>query len=170
MAALLTSCAGLGNKTFHVTEAQIQEKLNQKLALPLSLLKIFNVSLSNALVKFDQTTGRMYTTLDTHLSSQLFNEAYQGKLGLSGKLRFDAATRSVVLDEPEIETFNLNSMQDTNNELLQALAKIVGGQMLNGMTLYTVKPEDLVLGGRQYQPKDLQVTPQGLQITLAPQP
>lgn len=170
MLALLTACAGMGTKTFHVTEAQIQEKLNQKLALPLSLLKIFNVSLSNALVKFDQTTGRMHTTLDTKLSSQLFNEAYQGTLGLSGKVRFDAATSAVVLDEPAIETFNLNGMEDANNELLQALAKKLGGQLLNGLTLYTVKPEDLVLGGRQYQPKDLQVTPQGLQITLVPQP
>jgi hypothetical protein len=166
---LVVACAGISDKTVSVTEAQIQKKLNERLAVPFSLLKIFDMNLSNAVVTFDQTTGRMHTSFDTHLSSQLFDESHTGKLGISGKLRFDAPSNSVVLDAPDIENFQLDGLDGKQTEVMNALAKQVGGQLLNGLTLYTVKPEDLKIGATQYQPKELSVTNQGLQITLTPQ-
>ncbi len=111
----------------------------------------------------------MNTTMDTKLSSALFGETLSGKLGISGKLRFDAATNAIVLDNPAIEQFNLNGAGEKYNELLNAMAKTVGKEMLNGLALYTVKPEDLTVGSTTYHPKDLQVTDQGLQLTLSPQ-
>jgi hypothetical protein len=166
----LVSCATImGDRTVSVTEAEIQQKLNEKLAIPISLLKVFDVSLSNSLVTFDQASGRMYTTMDTNLSSALFNESVSGTLGISGKLRFDAATSSIVLDEPTIEQFNLGGASEKYNDLLNALAKTVGGEMLNGLALYKVKPEDLRVGNTQYKPKDMVVTDKGLQLTLSPQ-
>ena len=150
---VLVGCATvMGDRTVNVTGAQIQEKLNEKLSIPFSLLKVFDVQLSNALVTFDQATGRMHTTMDADLSSALLKQQSSGKLGLSGKLRFDAATSSVVLDEPAIEQINLGSASQQYNELLNALAKAVGKEMLKGLTLYKVKPEDLKVGGTQYQP------------------
>lgn len=165
----LTACATImGDRTVNVTEADIQQKLNEKLAVPVSVLKVFDVNLSNALVSFDQKTGRMVTTMDTHLSSALFNENITGKLGISGQLRFDAATSAVVLDEPIIEQFNLDDTSEKYNDLLNALAKAVGGEMLNGLVLYRVKPEDLSFGNTQYVPKEMVVTDKGLQIKLSP--
>ena len=169
IALVLTSCATMmGDRTVNVTGDQIAQKLNEKLALPISLLKMFDVNLSNSLVTFDKATGRMTTTMDTKLSSQLLNESLAGKLGISGKLRFDAATSTVVLDEPKVESFNVDGAGGKYNDLLNAFAKTVGGEMLNGLTLYTVKPEDLKYGGTQYSPKDMQVTDKGLQLTLSP--
>lgn len=163
-------CATLGgDRTVNVTGEQIAQKLNEKLALPISLLKVFDVNLSNSVVTFDKATGRMTTTMDSKLSSDLFNQSLMGKLGISGKLRFDAATSSVVLDEPKIENFNIDGAGNKYNDLLNAMAKTVGGQMLNGLTLYQVKPEDLKFGGTSYSPKDMVVTDSGLQLTLTPQ-
>ena len=169
-ALILNGCATLGgDRTVNVTGDQIAQKLNEKLALPISLLKVFDVSLSNSVVTFDKTTGRMITTMDSKLSSELFNESVAGKLGISGKLRFDAATSTVVLDEPKVENFNIAGAGGKYNDLLNAMAKTVGGEMLNGLTLYTVKPEDLKFGGTSYSPKDMVVTDKGLQLTLTPQ-
>ena len=166
----LTGCATMmGDRTVNVTGDQIAKKLNEKLALPIQLLKVFDVNLSNSLVTFDKTTGRMTTIMDTKLSSQLLDKSLDGKLGISGKLRFDAATSTVVLDEPKIERFNLDGAGGKYNELFKALTNTVGGEMLNGLTLYTVKPEDLKFGGTNYSPKDMVVTDNGLQLTLTPQ-
>ena len=168
-AFILAACATLGgDRTVNVTGEQIAQKLNEKLALPISLLKVFDVSLSNSVVTFDKTTGRMITTMDSKLSSELFNESVAGKLGISGKLRFDAATSTVVLDEPKVENFNVAGAGGKYNDLLNAMAKTLGGEMLNGLTLYTVKPEDLKFGGTSYSPKDMVVTDKGLQLTLSP--
>jgi len=98
-----------------------------------------------------------------------FNQNLSGKLGISGKLRFDAASSSIVLDAPKVEQINFDGASEKYNDLLSALAKTVGGGMLNGLTLYKVKPEDLTVGSTQYLPKDLQVTNNGLQITLPAQ-
>ena len=168
LALFLSACANLGDRTVNVSETDVQNMLNKKLAVPIQLLKIFDVSLSNSVVKFDKQTGRMQSTLDTVLDSQLFGKSITGKLGISGKLRFDAASQSIVLDDPAVEQFNLDGAGEKYNEIFNSLAKTVGGQMLNGMALYTVKPEDLKFGGATYAPKDMQVTDQGLQITLSP--
>lgn len=165
----LSSCAVMGDRTVNVTEAQIQEKLNERLALPMSLMKIFDINLSNSLVKFDQSTGRMQTTLDTNLSSALFKESLAGKVAISGKLRFDPATQSVMLDEPIIDNLNFPGLDEKYSDLFSAFTKAMGAQMLNGLTLYKVKPEDLKVGGTQYSPKDMVVTDNGLQLTLSPQ-
>jgi hypothetical protein len=166
---LMVGCATMmGDRTVNVTGDQIAQKLNEKLALPISLLKVFDVNLSNSVVTFDQNTGRIITTMDSRLSSQLFKESLAGKLKISGKLRFDAATSSVVLDEPLVESFNLDGANGKYNDLLNSLTKTVGGDMLKGLTLYQVKPADLNIHGTQYNPKDLQVTDHGLQITLTP--
>ena len=168
--SFLTSCATMtGDRTVNVTGDQIAQKLNEKLALPISLLKVFDVNLSNSLVTFDKATGRMITTMDTKLSSQLLGKNLAGKLGISGKLRFDAATSAVVLDEPKIENINFAGASGKFNDVFNAMAKTVGGEMLSGLTLYTVKPEDLKFGGTTYAPKDMVVTDNGLQLTLTPQ-
>ena len=169
IAFALSGCATMmGDRTVNVTGDQIAQKLNEKLALPISLLKVFDVNLSNSFVTFDKTTGRMTTTMDTQLSSQLFNQSLAGKLGISGKLRFDAATSTVVLDEPKVESLNVDGAGGKYNDLLNAFAKTVGGEMLNGLTLYTVKTEDLKFGGTSYSPKDMVVTDNGLLLTLTP--
>ena len=159
----------MGDRTVNVTGDQIAQKLNEKLALPVSLLKVFDVSLSNSLVTFDKATGRMTSIMDTRLSSDLLGKNLAGKLGISGKLRFDAATSTVVLDEPKIENINFDGTDGKFNDVFNALAKTVGGEMLNGLTLYTVKPEDLKFDGTTYAPKDMVVTDSGLQLTLTPQ-
>ena len=143
------------DRTVNISEAQLQEMLNKKLALPISVLKIFDVNLSNSQVSFDRTTGRMFTTLDTNMNSSVLDKSLAGTLGISGKLRFDAATQSIVLDDPKIEQFNLDGAGGKYNDLLNALAKTVGGDMLNGLMLYIVKSEDLKYGSTQYNPKDM---------------
>jgi hypothetical protein len=169
IALVLSSCATMmGDRTVNVTGDQIAQKLNEKLALPMSLLKVFDVNLSNSLVTFDKATGRMTTTMDTKLSSQFLDKSLAGKLGISGRLRFDAATSTVVLDEPKIENINFDGADSKFNEVFNAMAQTVGGEMLNGLTLYTVKPEDLQFGGTTYAPKDMLVTDSGLQLTLTP--
>lgn len=165
---LFNGCAMMSDRTVNISEAQLQKKLNERLAIPISLLKIFDVNLSNSTVKFDSRTGRMVTSLDTSLTSILSDKVIAGKLDISGKLRFDIATNSIVLDDPKVESLNLDGLGSKYGEFFNLIAQKLGGEMLNGLPLYTVKPEDLTVGSTQYNPKDMQITDKGLQITLSP--
>ena len=167
---ILNGCATmLGDRTVNVTGDQIAQKLNEKMALPIQLMKIFDMNLSNSVVSFDKTTGRMTTTMDTKLSSALLDKTLNGKLGISGKMRFDAATQTVVLDEPKIENLDLDGLGGSFGKIFNSLAQTIGGDLLTGLPLYKVKPEDLKFNGTTYAPKDMVVTDKGLQLTLSPQ-
>ena len=168
IAIFLCGCAIMGDRTVTISEAQLQKKVNERLSIPISLLKIFDVNLSNSTVKFDSKTGRMKTSLDTSLTSVLSHKVLTGKLDISGKLRFDAATNSFVLDDPKVESLNLDGLGSQYGEFFNLIAQKLGGEMLNGLPLYTVKPQDLIIGSTQYNPKDMQITDKGLQITLSP--
>ncbi len=168
IAEFLYGCAIMGNRTVNISEAQLQKRLNERLAVPFSLLKIFDVNLSNSTVRFDSKTGRMVTSLDTSLTSALSSKVLAGKLDISGKLRFDAMTNSIVLDDAKVESLNLDGLGSKYGEFFNLIAQKLGGEMLNGLPLYTVKPQDLSVGSTQYSPKDMQITDKGLQITLSP--
>jgi len=168
---LLTACATLsgGNQTFNITGDQIAQKLNEKFAVPVELSKMLNVNLSNSVVTFDEQTGRMTTTMDALLSSNIISKTISGKLGISGKLRFDPATNAVMLDEPKVENVQMGDGKGKINQLLGAMAYIVSDQITQqGLTLYEVKPEELQFAGQQYAPTTMQVVGQDLQVTLVP--
>lgn len=165
---MLASCAILGDRSLSISETDVQQKLNERLAIPFTLLKIFDVNLSNAEVRFDKDTGRMHTTFDAKVGSQLTRQTLPGKLAVSGKLRFDAETGSVVLDEAQVDNLRFDGMNEQFADLLNALAKTVGAEMLSGLPLYTVKSEELKIGSTQYYPKNMQITDSGLLIILSP--
>jgi hypothetical protein len=165
---ILFGCAGFSNKTVYISEQQIQTKLNEKLVIPLSLLKVFDLSLSNANVKFDHATGRMHTKFDTQLMNQLTGKAMAGKLAVSGNLQLDTVSNSVILNDAEVDDFVIDGVEPKYADAMTGLVKMLGSQLLNGLNLYTVKADSLKVGTTQYYPKEMKVNDRGLVVTLSP--
>lgn len=170
LSLLLPGCASMGERKVNMSTAQLQQKLNSKLTKPLTVLKVFHVQLSNALVSMDPASGRIHALMDTSVQSDLLANTASGKLGVSGLIKFDQARNAVVLDQPAVDSFQLDDANSEWSGLVQQLAKEMGGKWLNQLVLYEVKPEELSHGGQRYQPSDLKVTADGLQVTLKPQP
>lgn len=169
LSLLLTHCVSMGERTVRMNTAQIQQKLNQKLAKSFTVLKVFHIQLSNALVSMDPVSGRIHTLMDAHVQSDLLADAATGKISLSGLVKFDQARQAVVLDQPTVDHLQLDGAQAEWQGLVQQLAQRLGSKWLDQLVLYEVKPEDLSYAGRQFQPTALQVTAEGLQVTLKPQ-
>ncbi|BEV08334.1 DUF1439 domain-containing protein [Methylophilus sp. DW102] len=166
---LLSHCVSLGERTLHINTAQLQQKLNRKLEKPITLMRIFHLQLSNALVSVEPGSGRIHALMDANVRSDLLANSATGKLGLSGLLQFDQAQQAVVLDQPEVDSLQLDGAGSEWSNLAQQLAKDIGRQWFKQVVLYEVKPEDLSYAGRKYQPDQLKVTPEGLSVTLKPQ-
>lgn len=165
----LSACATMGDQTVLISEQVVQKKLNERLSVPIALLQIFNLQLSNTQVSFDEATNRMRVTLDSDLSSSLFKEHYPGHAIISGVVDYDAVRQAVVLKEPAVETLAFESLDSKQADVFSAFAKTIGSEVLNGLVLYKVDPKDLNVNGTQYVPKSLNMTAQGLQITLSPE-
>lgn len=166
---LLSQCATLGERTVSMNTSQLQQKLNSKLAKPVTLLRVFHIQFSNALVSLEPGAGRIHALMDTSIRSDLLAETATGKLGLSGLLKFDPARNAVVLEQPAVDSLVLDGTSQQWSGLAQQLARDLGSKWLNQIVLYEVKPEDLTHGSTHYQPSDLKVTADGIQVTLKPQ-
>lgn len=166
---VLSACATMGDQTVLISEEVVQQKLNERLSVPIALLNIFNLQLSNTKVAFDESSNRMRVTLDSSLSSSLFKDHYSGNAVISGVIDYDADRHAVVLKDPAVEALAFDELNTKQVDLFSAFAKTMGSEMLNGLVLYEVDPADLNVNGRQYVPKSLNMTAQGLQITLSPE-
>ena len=166
----LSHCATMmGERTVKMSASQIQQKLNHKLEKPFTVMRVFHVQLSNALVTLDPASGRIHTIMDANITSDLLANSATGKAGLSGLLKFDAARNAVILDQPTVDSIQLDGANSERNGMLQQLAKDIGRKGLGPLVLYEVKPDELTYGGTHYQPTDLRITSDEVQVTLKPQ-
>lgn len=173
---ILTCIVGCSTmpKTFTISEGELQKKLAEHIAIPISLLKIFDVSLSNPIIKLDAGSERLFAHVDTKVSNPFSKQPLLGKIDISGKLRFDAEKSAIVLVDAKLENLNIDSLSfdkksNEYTEIIQILSSKLGQELLNNLVLYKVKPEDLVVGNTHYMLKDIKVVKDALQITLLPQ-
>jgi hypothetical protein len=163
----LSACATMTEHTVTVSEAQLQQKLQARLLAPITVLKIFNVSLTQPQIKLDGQSERLSATLDA-LVSNPFSRAVSGKAAISGKLRFDPNTETVLLSEARLDGLNIDGLSGRTAELIQVLSQQLSADLLHDFPLYRLQPSDLKVAGIAFVPKLMRVTPQGLQVTLAP--
>lgn len=168
LVVIIIGCSTLGHRTVSISEDEIQTRLAEKLSLPITLLKVFDVQLSNPLVKLDAASNRLYTKMDAELKNPL-GKSIKGQAQISGLPRFDAATLSIVLSEVKIESLYLQGLDSKYNELFTALTKQLGNAVLQEIPLYTLKADDLKRGNSHYLPTEFKVVNNKLQVTLVPQ-
>lgn len=137
--------------------------------MPISVLQLFDILLTNPVVHLDGPSERLYAELDTGMDNPLNGQHILGKLSISGKLRFDAAYNAIMLSDARVENVQMDGLDGRYNKVLTQLASKVGADLLNNTPLYTLKPEDLQSGSKHYIPKDLRVIGKTLQVTLVPQ-
>jgi len=174
--ALISSLIGCSSmpRTVSISESELQSKLAEHIAIPITLLKIFNVSLSNPTIKLDSGTERIYAHIDTQVDNPLSRKPLLGKLDISGKLKFDATASAIMLTDSKLENFNMDGLSlDKKStqyaELAQLLSAKLGSELLNNLVLYKVKPEDLKIGSTRYLPQDFKIRTGTLEVTLMPQ-
>ena len=167
---LLSQCATMmGERTVSISAAQLQQKLNHKLMKPLTVMRVLHLQFSNAQVTLDPASGRIHTTLDASLGSEMLAGTATGRTSVSGLLRFDAARQAVMLDQPVIDAIQLDNASPELNGMLQQVAREAGARWLNQLVLYEVRPEDLTYAGVHYQPTEIRLTADEVQVKLKPQ-
>jgi|GEM_PF-320477 len=167
---LLSACAS-GPRTISISESELQSRITEELSVPTTVLRIFDVHLSNPVIRLDGDAQRLHAQIDTRFSNPLTEKSVQGMIGISGKLGFDAASSTVMLSESKIEKLDIQGMalDDTSSELLNLLAAKLGAELLSNIPLHTFKPDDLKIGNRRYLPSDFKIIGHDLKITLLPQ-
>ena len=166
---LLTHCVSNGPRTVRLSSAQIQQKLNSKLATPITVLKVFQVQLSNALVALDPAGNRLHTLLDASVKGPLLAQPLDGKLDISGVLEYDASQQAVILNHASLDNIQLAGQAASMQPWVESLGKQLSKEWLQRLVLYQVKPEDLKHGNTTYMPGAFKLDAGGVSLTLQPQ-
>jgi hypothetical protein len=174
-ALLLVACAGLGvPHSIRLSESELQAQLVRRFPMQRSLLDTIDLQLSDPVLRLDAATNRLATELTLSGSERRSGRSLQGRLALDYGLRWEPADGSIRLVQPRVESLQLGDvpgLSPRRAEMAQRMGIALAERLLDDLVLYRVSAERLAaLRSAGYQPGALQVTPDGLEITIEPLP
>ncbi|VVE67246.1 hypothetical protein PCA31118_02528 [Pandoraea captiosa] len=165
VAAGLAACAGLpfGND-YTFSESQLQRALERKFPFDRRVLAVLDVNLSHPRLTLLPDRNRLAVAVDATVTHPLGGAPLTGTLAIDSALAYDPATLSVVLRDPEVETFTIDGLPERWSRQLNAAGALIATQLLQGAPIYTFKPEQLNIGGAIRQPGAITVLAHGVNV------
>lgn len=165
LVAGLAACASFpfGN-SYTFSEGQLQRALDRKFPYDRHVLAVFDVTLSNPRLTLIPERNRLAVAVDATMTNPLGGAPFTGTLAVESALAYDAATMSVVLQDPEVENFTINGLPERWSRQLNGAGALMARQLLQGAPIYTFKPDQLTRGGVQLQPTEVTVLSHGVNV------
>jgi len=166
VAAVLVACMPTGwtGDGYTFSRGQMQEALARKFPFQRRFLGFFDVTLTNPQITLDPARNRIAIQADAQVQSGLFRQPLTGPLAVSSGLHYDAATRSIRLDQPNVDRFDLQNVPGGVGPQISAIGSLIAGQLLNDYAVYTFKPEQLKVAGIAVEPGTITVLPEGVHV------
>ncbi|MFP3889634.1 DUF1439 domain-containing protein [uncultured Ralstonia sp.] len=166
IAVVLVACmpAGWTGNGYTFSRGQMQEALARKFPFQRRFLGFFDVTLTNPQITLDPARNRIAIQTDAQVESGLFRQPLTGPLAVSSGLHYDAPTRSIRLDQPSVDRFDLQNVPGGLGPQISAIGSLVAGQLLNDYAVYTFKPEQLQVAGMAVEPGTITVLPEGVHV------
>jgi hypothetical protein len=180
--AALTGCTALGisvslvacaTPTFpfipsHYTfsQQQVQEAVQRKFPYQRTVSQVFEVALTNPVVGFLPDANRVSVKLDARLASPFIQRPVDGVFTLSSELAYDAASKSVVLRSPSVDSVSVTGQAQAYSQQINAAAAALATQLLTNYPIYTFKPEQLQFAGVNYEPGTITILTDGIRVEI----
>ncbi|CAM3284071.1 conserved hypothetical protein; putative exported protein [Cupriavidus taiwanensis LMG 19424] len=137
---------------YSLTRQELQTELDKRFPATLRYAEVVSVQLSHPRLVLDEASNRLTTHVDARLTNALLpSPPVNGKLALNSGIRYDPARRAVLLDNPTVQQVDVTGMA-LYREQLNAIGAVVAQQLLKDYPIYTFKPEELRVGGREVEP------------------
>lgn len=124
-----------------ITKEEILQRLNEKLPLEKTYLYVFKVTFDSPRVELLETSKRINAGLDIALEITLLNESepLRGSIDASAGVRYASAEGAFYLEEPTIETLELDGLPEqlaerAHSVLAQGLSSYFKSQPIYQLT------------------------------------
>lgn len=171
VALLLPSCATLlppQPREFTLSEAELQTLVGKPFETAQTYLGLLDIKLSAPRVSLQPESNRVLTAMDVSVDTPLIGQPWAGAVSISGRLRFDKASNTILLEEPRAENFKVEGVSAVFADRVNKIGGWLTEQVLQGFAVYKLTPEDLRFDGVIYEPSEFKVKPGELAITLVP--
>jgi hypothetical protein len=168
---VVSACATLAPpppREFRLSQAQLQDLVGRPFVTAQTYLGLLDIKLAAPRVTLQPESNRVLTLMDVAVDAPLIGKPWKGAASISGRLRFDQAAGAILLEDPRAESFKVEGVPAAYADRVNKIGGWLTEQVLQGFTVYTLKPEDLRFDNVNYAPTDFKVRPGELAITLVP--
>jgi hypothetical protein len=171
-AALQAPFAALAGFNFFTSEYtasrdELQTMIAKRFPVAERYAEIFMVGLRDPQLGLDAGTNRAALTATLTIASPLLAASpVQGVVSMSSALRYDAATRTLRLDQPKAERLELQGVEGRDAERLQKVGAVVAQELLQGQVLRSFTADELTVGRKTYEIGDITVQDNGIKVQL----
>jgi hypothetical protein len=168
----LAGCAQLmGPRTVDISREELLAKLSKQFPMRKTLAEIFEVEAQSPRLQLNPDTNRVAAEFDLQATDRLFHHQYQGTVGLSFGMRYEAQDRTIRLNDVTIDKLAIAGLSEATQQQWTKLGAMLAQEKLQNYPIHQFKPEDLRSADRWgYQVDDIRVTALGLSVKLVPKP
>jgi len=151
---------------FTIAQPELQAQVETRFPLGFPYPPLFDVRVQRPRLGLNPGEQRVSITVDVLVRSAFVPQALKGLLTISSKLRFDAASRSVRLVDPDADRIDFQGLAPADARQLQAIGQAVAQDALQDWPLHTFRPEELTMGSRVFRPGEITVQDAAISITV----
>ena len=164
----LAGCA-TGPRTVTLSDTQLSARLAAQFPLERRWLEVFDVRLSDPVVRTLPARNRVRTEVELSLGDRVFNRRFTARLALEARVRFEPADHSLRLHEVTVDAFTVDGADASLLERTGRLPAMLVAPWLEDATIYRLGDEQVARLRREGATvQGVVVTDRGLQFTLVP--
>lgn len=172
ISVLLACLAGCGTNLFKpstvtFTAAEFQTALAKKFPLNKQYLGLLDVTISHPLVSMRPEIRRIALQFDTDVAALGAKQPYRSKLNITTSLAYNVATKSIVLQDPQLDNIDIEGMTNGRIKGVNQMAAAWISESLQGASIYKFNPGDLQVMGMKLEPESIEITEQGVVVHIA---
>jgi len=154
-----------GEYTF--TRDELQQALDKRFPATLRYAQVVSVQLSHPRLVLDEAANRVTTQVDAQMSNALVpTPPVNGTLALNSGIRYDAARRAVLLDNPTVQDVQVQGVDPQYGQQLNAIGAVVARELLRDYPIHTFGPDELRVGGKEVVPGAITVAGDGIRVQV----
>ncbi len=154
---------------YTASRAELQSQLDKRFPLSRKYGAYASVGLSEPQLSLDEAANRAAITARLSIASPFLKSdtgSTDGSITISSALRYDPATRALLLDQPKAEQLTLQGLTGRNAEQVEKIAKLVAQEVLRDQPLRTFTEAELKVGLKTYEIGDITVLADGIKVQL----
>jgi hypothetical protein len=169
-AALLAGCASLlGPRRVTLTQAELEQRLSTQFPLDRELLELLSVRVAAPRVQLLPESNRLAIEFDMSLAERLSSRDFPVSVALDSGLHYDATQGAVTLADVRVQRVRATRLPPQLSQMIDRLGAPLLGPLLEGLPVHRFTSEQLRdAEGRGYRPDRIDVTRDGVEMTLVP--
>lgn len=161
----LFGCQSLStDKTFTVSQAQLQKLVNRNWTTTAEKMAKYNVTIASPTIDMQPNEQRIGAQFDAYVDLGLLK--VEGVMHVSGVPAYSETAGAVMLNNMRVDQFEAKNWPDglVKSQAQKMLTKTFGADV----PIYQIPPEKLSFAGKKWIPQTIEVERDGLKITLQP--